>query len=126
MPQKLSLNSHSVVSIRLGVLFLVSAYVYFLTLCVREAKALARLCICACWSESSLLVDAIVTKIMCAVSHVLNFCLFFYYERCVKCDVGMASVKADLGLGLSTHGLVTDIQVNVYIGNTLSRLSFKN
>ena len=29
-------------------------------------------------------------------------------------------------LGPSKTGLVTDIQVNVYSGNTLSRLSFKN
>ena len=29
-------------------------------------------------------------------------------------------------LGLSINGLVTDIQVNVYIGNTLLRLSFQN
>ena len=29
-------------------------------------------------------------------------------------------------LGPSIHGLVTDIQINIYIGNTLSRLSFQN
>ena len=29
-------------------------------------------------------------------------------------------------LGLNIHRPVTDIQVNVYIGNTLSRLSFQN
>ena len=29
-------------------------------------------------------------------------------------------------LGPNIHGLKTDIQVNVYIGNTLSRLSFQN
>ena len=29
-------------------------------------------------------------------------------------------------LGPKIHPLVTDIQVNVYIGNTLSRLSFRN
>ena len=29
-------------------------------------------------------------------------------------------------LGLSIHELVTDIQVNVYTGNTLSRLRFQN
>ena len=36
------------------------------------------------------------------------------------------SPYAHYNLGPSKHGLVTNIQVNVYIGNTLSRLSFQN
>ena len=35
-------------------------------------------------------------------------------------------MKPQENLRPSTHGLVTDIQVNVYIGNTLSRLRFQN
>ena len=38
----------------------------------------------------------------------------FFFQNCYTC------------LGPSIHGLVTDIQVNVNIGNTLSMLSFQS
>ena len=48
------------------------------------------------------------------------FCLFMY------CVLLKWLFYFNFKLGSSIHGLVTDIQVNVYIGNTLSRLSFQN
>ena len=38
----------------------------------------------------------------------------------------LLAVFSDSICGPSTHGLVTDIQVNVYIGNKLWRLSFQS
>ena len=39
---------------------------------------------------------------------------------------GMKQKRSKFYLGPSIHRLVTDIKVNVYIGNTLSRRSFQN
>ena len=39
---------------------------------------------------------------------------------------GIFLIANEFSIRPSIHGLVTDIQVNVYIGNTLSRLSFQN
>ena len=39
--------------------------------------------------------------------------------------LGSTQLSIKINLGPSINGLVTDIQVNVYIGNTLSRLSFQ-
>ena len=57
---------------RLDVWFLIGPFVYFHTLCVRTAKALARLCGCAGSPESSLVAYVISTKISWAGSLLVS------------------------------------------------------
>ena len=39
--------------------------------CIRETKSLVRLCVCTCLSKTSLLIDAISTKISCASLRIM-------------------------------------------------------
>ena len=79
------MRSHQV---GLGVWFLVGPFVYFHTLCVRTAKALARLRGCAGLPEPSLVAYVISTMswlIYLFIVHVLRF-VFWYQRLAAACD----------------------------------------
>ena len=56
---------------------------------------------------------------------LINSCIPFLQNKMFNNKL-LVSYPSMLILGPSIHGLVTDVQVNVYIGNKLSRLSFQN
>ena len=70
MRKMLPLTSMSTNLEGLEVEFLARAFLYFHTLCIRAAKALASLRICTDSSEPSLLTDAISTEIICTGSYM--------------------------------------------------------
>ena len=62
-PQQPPVNDHS--SATGGVYFGPSLILSPCTLCIREAKALVNMCVCAGSSKSSPIADAIITKTSC-------------------------------------------------------------